>query len=84
MFQLFFSGPGTVLPGIRGVNFDETDAFIIENTQKLDTITYWIKDSALVDNDTLRVNLSYEMTDSLGKLVLFTDTNGVEILAKHL
>lgn len=83
MFQLFFSGPGTVLPGIRGVNFDETDAFIIENTQKLDTITYWIKDSALVDNDTLRVNLSYEMTDSLGKLVLFTDTNVVEILSKH-
>lgn len=82
MFQLFFSGPSQMMPQIKGLNFDETDAFVVEYTPKLDTITYWIKDSALINMDTLRVDLTYEMTDSSGVLVLQTDSS-LEILSKQ-
>ena len=82
MFQLFFSGPSQMMPQIKGLNFDETDAFVIESAPKCDTITYWIKDSALINNDTLRVNLTYDTTDSLGNLVVQTDS-ALEILSKQ-
>lgn len=82
MFQMFFSGPSEMMPQIKGLNFDETDAFVVEYTPKLDTITYWIKDSVLIDNDTLRMDLTYEATDTLGNLVLKTDS-ALEILSKQ-
>ena len=81
MFQLFFSGPSHMLPQIKGINFDETDAFVVEYTPKLDTITYWIKDSALINMDTLRVIVNYDATDSLGNLAVVNDT--AEILSKQ-
>ena len=82
MFQVFFSGPSSMMPRIKGLNFDETDAFVVEHTPKLDTLTYWIKDSALIDNDTLKINLTYDATDSLGNLVAQTDS-AIEILSKQ-
>ena len=57
-----------------------TLAFIIEAAERNDTITYWLRDTTLVNQDTLRVQLSYMMTDSLGVLQPQTDT--LEILAK--
>ncbi len=81
MFQLFFSGSSHMLPQIKGLNFDETDAFVVEHTPKLDTITYWIKDSALINMDTLRVIVNYDATDSLGNLAVVNDTS--EILSKQ-
>lgn len=81
MFQLFFSGPSHMLPQIKGLNFDETDAFIVEYTPKLDTITYWIKDSALINTDTLKVIVNYDATDTLGNLAVVNDT--AEILSKQ-
>lgn len=81
MFQLFFSGPSRMMPQIKGLNFDETGAFVVEQTPKLDTITYWIKDSALINMDTLRVALSYDATDSLGHLAVVCDTS--EILSRQ-
>ena len=82
MFQIFFSGPSKVMPQIKGLNFDETDAFVLEYTPKLDTLTYWIKDSVLINNDTLRMDLTYDATDSLGNLVLQTDS-ALEVLSKQ-
>lgn len=80
-FSLFFSYGDSILPQIRGLNFDEKDAFIIEPTAKKDTITYWLKDTALVNQDTLNVELTYRMTDSTGVLVNKVDT--MEILSKQ-
>ncbi len=82
MFQIFFSGPSQMMPQIKGLNFDETDAFVVEHTPKLDTITYWIMDPALIDNDTLRLDLTYDATDSLGNLVVQTDS-AIEVLSKQ-
>ena len=34
------------LPLLKGLNFDETDAFIVEKpTGRIDTLQYWIRDS---------------------------------------
>ena len=57
------------------MNFDEKDAFVIEQTTgRNDTIHYWIKDSLLYQQDTLRMSLSYLYTDTLNQLVPRTDT----------
>lgn len=79
-FTLFFSYGSKQLPVIKGLNFNERDAFVTEFTPRKDTITYWLRDTALVNQDTLRMQVAYEMTDSASLLVSQTDT--LEILSK--
>ncbi len=79
-FTLFFSGGDEQLPVIRGLNFDEHDAFLTETSERNDTVTYWLRDTTLVNQDTLRMEVQYMMTDSTGVLVSQTDT--LEILSK--
>lgn len=79
-FTMFFSYGDSLLPQIRGLNFNEQDAFIIEPTEKQDTITYWLRDTMLVNQDTLRMEVKYMATDTLGVLQLQTDT--MDVLAK--
>ncbi len=73
-FGLFFSYGDTELPRLRGLNFNANDAFIIEPSARRDTINYWLRDTALVNQDSLNIELTYRMTDSLGCLVTQTDT----------
>ncbi len=73
-FTLTFSAPNKDLPKIKGLNFDEKDAFIIETDNKKDSITYWLKDSVNYKKDTLSLALSYLYTDSLNNLSPRTDT----------
>ena len=80
-FSMYFSCGDSLLPVIKGLNFDADSAFIIEATEKRDTVHYWLRDTTLVNQDTLQMDISYMMTDSLGKLVLHTDS-AVEVLAK--
>ena len=80
-FSLFYSYGDSILPQIKGLNFNEQNAFLIEASEKKDTITYWLKDTTLVNQDTLRMQLSYRMTDSLGVLKNQMDT--LEVLAKE-
>ena len=68
------------MPTVRGLNFDAKDAFLIESSLQRDTITYWLRDTALVNQDTLQLELSYRMTDSTGVLISRTDT--LDVLAK--
>lgn len=79
-FTLFFSYGDEELPYVRGLNFNERDAFITEHSERRDTITYWLKDTALVNRDTLRVELKYMATDSAGVLRQQTDT--LDILSR--
>lgn len=79
-FTLFFSYGDSLMPQVRGLNFNSEDAFITEVSEKRDTITYWLKDTMLVNQDTLRVELKYMATDTLGVLRLQTDTT--DMLAK--
>lgn len=80
-FTLYFSYGNRQLPEIKGLNFNEKDAFIIETSEKQDTITYWLRDTMLVNQDTLRMELKYLATDSTG--VLQTQTDTLDILSKE-
>ena len=79
-FTIYFSYGNPQLPQIKGLNFNEEDAFIVEASAKKDTLTYWLKDTTLVNQDTLRMELSYLMTDTAG--VLYTQVDTVDVLAK--
>jgi len=71
---IYFSyGDGT-LPKLRGLNFDSDSAFVIDANERADSIIYWLKDTALVNRDSLEVELQYMATDTLGVLVSNTDT----------
>ena len=73
-FSMYFSYGHPELPVIKGLNFNSDSAFVVETSEKRDTIHYWIRDTALVNQDTLRMEITYQMTDSLGTLVNQTDT----------
>lgn len=74
-FTLYFTAPADTLPTIKGLNFDENDAFVVERlTERIDTLKYWIKDSLIYQIDTLEMEVTYLYTDSLKELVPRTDT----------
>lgn len=73
-FVLTFSARADTLPTLKGLNFDERDAFIIEKTDRNDSICYWIKDSLIYQMDTLEIQMGYLATDTLDRLVPQTDT----------
>jgi uncharacterized protein (DUF2141 family) len=73
-FVLTFSAQADTLPTLKGLNFDERDAFIIEKTDRNDSICYWIKDSLIYQMDTLEIQMDYLATDTLDRLVPQTDT----------
>lgn len=70
----YFTSGSDTLPTLRGLNFNADDAFIVEASQKLDTIFYWLRDTTLVQQDTLAIEATYQMTDTTGVLITKTDT----------
>ena len=80
-FAVNFSYGNPKLPQIKGLNFNAHDAYIAIPNAKRDTIDYWLRDTALVNQDTLRMEMTYLMTDSAGQLVSQTDT--LEVLSKQ-
>lgn len=79
-FSMYFSYGHPDLPVIKGLNFDSNDAFVIETNEQQDTIHYWLRDTTLINQDTLRMEINYQISDSTGMLVNQTDT--IESLAK--
>ncbi|WP_303912759.1 Ig-like domain-containing protein [Bacteroides mediterraneensis] len=73
-FSLYFSAKADTLPTIKGLDFDEKNAFVIESNPRNDTIRYWIKDTVMCERDTLTFQMDYLATDTLGRLVSKTDT----------
>lgn len=69
-FTLYFTSGSDTLPKITGLNFNSDNAFVIENSERNDTITYWIRDSLIYNIDTLELNLDFYATDTLGMLSL--------------
>lgn len=80
-FTLFYTYGDSILPTIEPLNFEVTpSSFVIEPTAKRDTITYWLRDTTLVNQDTLNLVLHDRITDSTGVLVNHSDT--LQILSK--
>ena len=73
-FILSFSAKADTLPTLKGLNFDEKDAFVIEANEGNDSICYWVKDSLVYQMDTLAIQVDYLYTDTLDQLVPKTDT----------
>ncbi len=76
----YFTYGNPQLPEIHGMNFDDTDALLLETNALQDTLTYWLRDTTLVNTDTLNITYTYLHTDTLGVLQTHTDT--LEILSK--
>ena len=77
---VYFSYGNDTLPVLRGLNFNADSAFVLEPSEKKDTLIYWLRDTTLVNTDTLSLSMQYLMTDSTGRLVSQTDT--LEMVAK--
>lgn len=73
-FSLYFSAKADTLPTLKGLDFNEKDALVIESNLRKDSLLYWIKDTTLCERDTLTLQLTYLATDTLGQLVPKTDT----------
>ena len=78
---IFFSYGSDSLPKIQGVNFDSDNAFVVEHSENRDSIYYWLRDSALVNQDTLIMAMQFMGTDTLGVLSMQTDT--ITVLSKE-
>ncbi len=72
--SFYFTYGDSILPEIKGQNFNFEDNYILEASEKNDTLTYWLKDTALVNTDSLELTITYRMTDTLGVLQNQTDT----------
>lgn len=73
VLRLFFTAPADTLPTIRGLNFDEK-CLVADASLHFDTITYWITDTAFTHSeDTMKFEISYLETDTLGQLSLTTE-----------
>ncbi len=79
--DFYFTYGDAATPQLKGLNFDSENAFITESSPKNDTIFYWLRDSSLVNQDTLIVEAQYMMTDTTNMLISKTDT--LEFLAKE-
>ena len=76
---MIFSYGDEELPIIKGMNFD-AELLLPDASVKRDSIIYWLRDTALVNQDTLRFEMKYHATDTLGQLVYNTDT--LEVVSK--
>ena len=73
-FKLFFAEPLDTFPIIKGLDFDATDAFVVESNITKDTLTYWLKDTLVYYRDTLTVEVTFPAPDSTGIYVPHSDT----------
>lgn len=74
-FTLYFADSNDTMPIVKGLNFNEKDAFIIEESARMDTIQYWLRDTTIYHMDTLEISVTYNiLDDSLGVMTSRTDT----------
>jgi len=73
-FHLFFNDRQDSLPKIEPINFELNTQFLIQKTERKDSLVYWIPDSAVYKQDTLSMAVSYLKSDSLFQLVSTIDT----------
>lgn len=80
-FKTWFTAPSQHVPVIRGLNFDARNAFVEQRSVGNDTITYWLRDSLLMQQDTLQFVYDYmAWDDSLQTHLLKADT--LEMVSK--
>ena len=51
-FTLYYTYGDSVLPTVRGLNFNTKDAFVVESSAHKDTVTYWLRDTQNITDST--------------------------------
>lgn len=76
LLSLTFNSPVDSLPQIRFLNAtpSKKDLAVIEYTEGKTVLNYWLKDSLVYKQDTLKTEVTYFKSDSINQLVLSTDT----------
>ena len=74
-----FNSPQEMIPQLHfldnyPLDSDSGERFIQEYSADKKDITYWITDSLVYKQDTIRIEAIYQITDSLDQLVTITDT----------
>jgi len=76
-FSLFYNTTATELPTIKPLNFNWEGKYLLQKNATLDSLTFWITDSAVWKVDTLQMAVTYLKSDSAMKLAPVTDTLNV-------
>ena len=79
VFSLFFNTSQAKLPELKPLNFNWDGKYLLQANAGKDSLTYWIRDSAVWKNDTLKMTMSYLKSDSLFHLKPVTDTINVSM-----
>lgn len=73
--NFIFNTQADSIPRIQAVGFDDLqDWYVVEKSAKNDSVTFWIKEPALLSLDSLRIAATYLRTDSARNLSAVTDT----------
>lgn len=72
--QIIFNEPVSDTLGMRLLDRSETDWYILENNQKMDSLVLWIADTLIASIDTLRLELTFNQLDSLKQSFIARDT----------
>lgn len=72
--MLYFTAKSDSLPKLRGLNYNSDNLFVVETNKTKDTITYWLRDSLVYNQDTLLTEMKYLAHDTLSQLVEKTDS----------
>ena len=51
-FRVYFTAPSADVPVVKGLNFDEKDAFLEQRNATGDTLTNWLRPARLLEQDT--------------------------------
>ncbi len=72
--SLYFKAPAAEMPRIKVLDYTGQKWCRTERSATCDTLHYWITDSVLYKQDTIRLEAIYLKTDTLHRLVPQTDT----------
>ena len=72
--QIVFNEPVADTLGIRLLNQEAKDWYLLEHNQNMDSLTLWVKDTLIAASDTLRLELAFSKLDSLSQRYLTRDT----------
>lgn len=74
-FKVWFTAPSKHVPTIRGLNFNADGAFVEQRNHGNDTLVYWLRDTLLMQQDTLAFVYEFmAWDDSLQQHILTNDT----------
>ena len=74
LISLFFNTLADKLPEVKPLNVEWENKMLLQKNARLDSLTYWLTDSALIKKDTILLEVKYLKTDSTLKLQPQTDT----------